>query len=143
MRILFVDDEPAHAEVVVGLLRTVLDARTDVVGDVQGALHALGQQRYDLLITDLFLPVGAELLRALGPRGRRFQEHIDHLGGLLLLDELDRRNTDAVVLLYTAATERPLLESCGDRIHGRIPKPSGAETILRAVLEALDLPVPG
>lgn len=58
VRILFVDDEPSHAQIVLGLLRTVLDARTQVVSTVGEAVEALQKERFDLLITDLFLPMG-------------------------------------------------------------------------------------
>lgn len=142
MRILFVDDEPAHAEIVLGLLRTVLGAQTRVVGSVKEAVEALHAERFDLLITDLFLPIGPILPASLGPRSRRFGEAYQHLGGLVLLDELDRINPGTPVLIHTASTDRAVIDACGPRVRGRIFKPAGAEDLLRATMEALDLPVP-
>jgi CheY-like chemotaxis protein len=143
VRILFVDDEPAHAQIVLGLLRTVLDARTEVVSTVGEAVEALKRERFDLLITDLFLPMGPAPANSLGPRARRFGEQHQHLGGLVLLDELDRLGPGTPVLIHTASTDRAVLDACGPLVRGRIFKPAGAEDLLRASMEALDLPVPG
>lgn len=143
VRILFVDDEPAHAQIVLGLLRTVLDAQTVVVSTVGEAVEALCKDRFDLLITDIFLPFGPSPRQSLGPRAKRFADHNQHLGGLVILDELDRIDPSIPVLIHTATTDRAVLDACGDRVAGRIFKPAGAEDLLRACMEALDLPVPG
>lgn len=143
MRILFVDDEAAHADIVSGLLRTVLDAEIAVVSSVQDAVHNLQEQPVDLVIMDVFIPLGETATAVLGPRARRYGREVAHLGGLVLLDELDRLHAEPVVLAHTACTEHALFEALGDRIAGRVQKPAGAEVMLLSVLEALGLPVPG
>lgn len=143
MRVLFVDDEEAHAHVVTGLLRTVLDAEVRFAPSVRQALEEVLAAPVDLVIMDLFMPLGEHPVQALGPRARRFQEQVAHLGGLVLLDELDRLRDPPRVLLHTASGEQALMEACGDRCHGRVFKPATAEHLLQAVLEALGLPVPG
>lgn len=143
MRLLFVDDEPSHAQVVTGLLRTVLDAEVCFADSVQQALEQIQGAPVDLVIMDLFMPLGEQPGQCLGPRARRFEAHVDHLGGLWLLDELDRLRDPPRVLLHTASGEQALIEACGGRCHGRVFKPASAEHLLQAVLEALGLPVPG
>jgi hypothetical protein len=66
-----------------------------------------------------------------------------HLGGLVLLDELDRVEPAPRVLAHTACTDYALLEVLGDRVTAQVPKPAPVDVLLRAVMEALDLPVPG
>lgn len=143
MRILFVDDEAAHADIVSGLLRTVLDAEIDVTTSVQEAVQALHGRAYDLVVMDVFIPLGEAPVDVLGPRARRYGAEVAHLGGLVLLDELERMAANPVVLAHTACTEHALFQALGDRIAGRVQKPAGAEVMLLAVLEALGLPVPG
>ncbi|MCK6503800.1 hypothetical protein L6R53_10440 [Myxococcota bacterium] len=143
MRLLFVDDEAAHAQVVTGLLRTVLDAEVCFAASVQQALEQVQSGPVDLVIMDLFMPLGEHPTHVLGPRARRFEAHLDHLGGLWLLDELDRLRDPPRVLLHTASGEQALLDACGGRCQGRLCKPASAEHMLQAVLEALGLPVPG
>lgn len=143
MRILFVDDEISHATVVSGLLRTVLDAEVEIVTSVAQAVRALHEHPVDLVITDLFIPLGESADQLLGPRARRYREHVPHLGSLVLLDELDQVTPSPIVLAHTACTEAAVFEALGGRVSGRIMKPAGAEVMLRGVLLALGLPVPG
>lgn len=143
MRILFVDDEAAHAQVVTGLLRTVLEAEVVERHTVSEAVEALQAAPFDLVIMDVFIPLGDAPARVLGPRARRYREQAQHLGGLVLLDELDLVEPAPVILAHTACTERAVFEVMGDRVRGRIQKPAGAEVLLLAVLEALGLPVAG
>lgn len=143
MRILFVDDEAGHADIVSGLLRTVLDAEIAHVATVQDAVAHLQRDPVDLLIMDVFIPLGDAPLTVFGPRARRYGSEVKHLGGLVLLDELERLAADPVVLAHTACTEHALFEALGDRIAGRVQKPAGAEVMLLSVLQAMGLPVPG
>ncbi len=143
MRILFIDDEPEQIEMVTRLVHEVLDCPVDVVSTVESAVEHLHNASYDLVVTDIFIPLGAKPGGALGPRARRYRETVRHLGGLVLLDEVDRVPNPPRVLAFTACTDFELIEVLGDKVHGRVPKPAPAEVMLRAVLEALDLPVPG
>jgi CheY-like chemotaxis protein len=142
MRILFVDDEPEQIEVAVGLVREVLECEVVVVPTVEAAVACLHEKPFDLVVTDIFIPLGARRGGALGPRARRYQETVRHLGGLVLLDELDRVDNPPIVLAHTACTDFELIEVLGDKVHGRIPKPAPADAMLRSVLEALGMPTP-
>lgn len=142
MRILFVDDEPEQNELHRKLLAEVLDAQVDQVDSVEAAVSVLHEHTYDLVITDIFIPLGDQAREVMGPRARRYAETLRHLGGLVLLDELDRVEPAPAVLAFTACTDFELLEVLGERVSAKVPKPAPAEVMLRACLEALGLPVP-
>lgn len=142
MRILLVDDEPAHASMVTGMLRTVLDAECVVVSSVEDAVHALHDGAWQLVITDVFIPLGDSPRDAIGPRARRIAQGEAHLGGLALLDEVERLDDPPLVLAHTACTEAALFDALDDRVAGRVHKPASADQMLVAVLEVLGLPVP-
>ncbi len=142
MRILFVDDEPEQAEHHCRLIAEILDTKVDVVTSVDQAVSAVLDDPYDLVITDIFIPMGRRARDVLGPRARRYEETLQHLGGLVLLDELDRLDPAPAIIAYTACTDFELLEVLGERVSSKVPKPAPSEVMLRAVLEALGLPVP-
>lgn len=142
MRILFVDDDPHQVATVAKVVREALDAEVRVVCTVEEAVTLLHAWPADLVVTDIFIPLGAQSRGALGPRARRYEETVQHLGGLVLLDELDRVDPAPRVLAHTACTDFALIEVLGSRVHARVPKPAPVDVLLRAVLEALDLPTP-
>lgn len=142
MRILFVDDEPGHVDVVQRTVAEALDAQVVVADSVEAAVRALHETSFDLVVTDIFIPLGSKPRDAMGPRSRRYEETVQHLGGLVLLDELDRVSPRPKVLAHTACTDMALIEILGDCVAARVPKPAPVDVLLRAVLEALDLPAP-
>ena len=142
MHILFIDDEPQQIAMAVNLVRQVLECTVDVASTVESAVERLHAQTIDLVVTDIFIPLGATPGGPLGPRARRYQETVRHLGGLVLLDELERVPDPPIVLAHTACTDFELIEVLGDRVQSRIPKPAPADVMLRSVLEALGLPTP-
>ena len=143
MRILIVDDDPQHVRALAQLLRAALDAHVDLVDSVADAVEHLHTHTYDVVVTDIFIPLGDAPRDRLGPRARRYAEGLRHLGGLVLLDELDRVEPAPKVLAHTACTDFELIEVMGERVDARVPKPAAAEVLLRAVIEALGLPTPG
>lgn len=143
MRILFIDDDPEHVQTVAEVIREALDAEVEVVRTVEAAVEALHARTPDLVVTDIFIPLGNDPRRTLGPRARRYAETVQHLGGLVLLDEIDRVQPVPKVLAHTACTDFALIEVLGERVTARVPKPAPVDVLLRACIEALDLPVPG
>ncbi len=142
MRILFVDDDPQHVDVVQRTVAEALDATVHVVSSVEDAVHALHSHTFDLVVTDIFIPLGSSPRNSMGPRSRKYEDTVQHLGGLVLLDELDRVEPAPKVLAHTACTDTALIEILGDCVSARVPKPAPVDVLLRAVIEALDLPVP-
>ena len=85
MRVLFVDDDPQLVEINVRTLRRVFDADVEVVASVEDAVAFLHGGPVDLVITDIFIPLGPSPRGALGPRARHYEDTVQHLGGLVLL----------------------------------------------------------
>lgn len=142
MRILFIDDEPEHVSLIAEIIHDALGADVSVAGSVEQAVGLLHSDDYTLVVTDIFIPLGDNPRGNLGPRARRYEENLQHLGGLVLLDELDRVEPAPRILAHTACTDFELLEILGERVYARVPKPAPADVLLRAVIEALDLPTP-
>ena len=142
MRILFVDDDPEHVDVVQRTVSEALGAEVVVVASVEEAVQVLHSAPFDLVVTDIFIPLGPQPRDAMGPRSRRYADTVQHLGGLVLLDELDRVVPQPKVLAHTACTDLALIEILGSCVHARVPKPAPVDVLLGAVIEALDLPVP-
>ena len=143
MRILFVDDEREHVETVAQVIHEALDADVVVARSVRDAVEALHAEPCDLLVMDIFIPMGRDAVDVLGPRARRYEQDLVHLGGLVLLVELQRLEPCPVVLAHTACVDFELIELMKEVVSQRVPKPAPVDVLLRAVLEALDLPVPG
>ena len=142
MRILFVDDETEHVDTVARVIKDALDAEVIVVSSVSDAVAALHESPCDVMVMDIFIPLGQAADAVLGPRARRYKEDLDHLGGLVLLDELQRLDSCPKVLAHTACTDFELLELMKEVVCERVPKPAPVDVLLRSVLEALDLPTP-
>jgi len=135
--VLFVDDEPDNIRIIVDILKDALDERVDAAHSVEDAVELLLARPYRLVVMDVFIPLGEHPNRVLGPRADKVQEHVDHLGGLVLLEEIDRLDPRPTVMAHTACTDHALLEIFGDRVVHRIPKPAPLDTLLRDVVDTL------
>lgn len=135
--ILFVDDDRENVAVCAEILAETSGRPVAVVETVEDAVERLHHGTWSLVVMDLFIPLGEHPHRMLGRAARRFQEHVDHLGGLVLLEEIDKLPRRPVVLSHTACTDHVLLALFGDRVAGRIPKPAPLDTVLHDVLEAV------
>lgn len=135
MKILFIDDDPENVKAVADILRDALDAGVLVATSVTEAVAAFQRDRYDIVVTDIFIPLGNEA--AVGPRARRWSEHIEHLGGLVLLDELERLDPIPRLLIHTACNDPVMLEIAGQRAWGRVPKPAPVDRLLNAILDII------
>ena len=120
----------------------MLGATVDVADTVEAAVVLLHDHAYALVVTDIFIPLGDTARASLGPRSRSYRENLQHLGGLVLLDELERVAHRPKVRVHTACTDFALIEVMGDAVDARVPKPASPDVLLRFVLEALDLPSP-
>lgn len=135
--LLFVDDEPDNVRLLAEILEESLELPVEVVDSVELAVERLHDRPWRAVVMDLFIPLGDHPDRVLGPRARRYQDDVEHLGGLVLLEEIDRLADRPIVLSHTACTDHVLLELFGDRVARRIPKPSPLDTVLSNVMEAL------
>ncbi len=137
LTVLFLDDDPEQVEACAEAIAGAGVAEVLVVRTVAEAVAALHRTRIDLLVMDLFIPLGETPRATFGPRARNYAENVDHLGGLVLLDELERVPSPPMTLLHTACREPIVLELARDRIHARVRKPASADVLIQAVLEAL------
>ncbi len=68
----------------------------------------------------------------------KWQEHVEHLGGLILLEEIHRLpEPRPAVIAHTACTDHVLLELFGDQVTRRIPKPAPLDTLLHNLAEVM------
>ena len=139
-RLLFVDDEPQNVQAVCSILRDALGAEVIVKVSVKEAIEVLHTQEFDLVVTDIFIPMGKNSREALGPRARQYEDTYRHLGGLALLDAIDQMSSPPKVLAHTVCTDYALLEVLGEQVIGRVPKPAPVDVLLREVKEALRPP---
>ncbi|MCB9671278.1 MAG: hypothetical protein H6734_17480 [Alphaproteobacteria bacterium] len=135
--VLFVDDELDNVELIAEILGDALEMPVVVEETVEAAVERLHHQEFTAVVMDLFIPLGDHPRRVLGPRARRYQEQVEHLGGLVLLEEIDRLPHRPIVMSHTACTDHVLLELFGDRVARRIPKPAPLDMLLRNVIDVI------
>ena len=138
--ILFVDDELENVKIAAEILQEALDEPVESVTSVELAVERLLEHPWRALVMDLFIPLGDHPRRVLGPRSRRYQDQVEHLGGLVLLEEVERLSYQPLVISHTACTDHVLLELFKDRVIRRIPKPAPLDTLLHNLLEVLREP---
>lgn len=135
--ILFVDDEPDNVVVVAGILAESLEIPVVVAASVEQAVELLQRLPWKAVVMDLFIPLGDHPHRVLGPRARRYQEQVEHLGGLVLLEEIERLTVQPIVISHTACTDHVLHELFDRRVARMIPKPAPIDTLLSQLMETL------
>ncbi len=136
--VLFVDDDVENVELVAEIVGDATGREVAVVTSVERAVELLHDRPWALVVMDLFIPLGTHPHRVLGPRARRYQEHVDHLGGLVLIEEIERLAKRPIVVSHTACTDHVLLELFGDVVARKIPKPAPLDTVLQNILEVLE-----
>jgi len=137
--LLFVDDEPDKLEWALNILSmTLSEAQIDLTETVEDTIQKLTDKKYDLMIMDIFIPMGKDAMKNLGPRTRKYEENMRHLGGLAILDYIEKMPIKPKILAHTACTDFALIEILGDLVHDRIPKPASVETLVNEIKRALN-----
>ena len=136
--LLFIDDEPYNLELAIEILNEVVEDCSIVVKETaHDSIQWLSDHTPDLIIMDIFLPLGQNIQETLGPRAKEYAEHLRHLGGIAILDFLEKYPNPPKVLTHTACTDFALLEILGDIVYDRIPKPASVEVLLEAIQREL------
>lgn len=147
--LLFVEDEPHLIAEPVELLRDIypeMDIRTTET--VEEAVRVLLEVEITLVVMDIFIPMQQtsweSAATVMGPRAERYRENIRHLGGLALLDELERLNYRGDIILHTSCTDYELLQAIqgpggrlSEQISRRLPKPAPLDIMLSALSECI------
>ncbi|MBX2800256.1 MAG: hypothetical protein KTR31_21430 [Myxococcales bacterium] len=135
--VLFVDDEPDNISLVAEILGDSLELPVAIADSVERAVELLHERPWKAVVMDLFIPLGDHPQRILGPRAQRYQENVEHLGGLVLLEELDRLSVRPMVVSHTQCTDHVLLDLFDGRIKRMIPKPAPMEVLLTHLRDLL------
>ena len=137
-QLLFIDDEPYNLELAIDILQEVIaDCTITVTETAHDSIQWLSEHKPDLVIMDIFLPLGQRIEDSLGPRAKEYNDTLRHLGGIAILDFLDKQSNPPKVLTHTACTDFELLEVLGDIVHDRIPKPASVEVLLETIQKEL------
>ena len=137
MNILFVDDEPDNIQAVQHILTEALDVHIHISTTVSDAFEQLETTTFALVVTDIFIPTGKRFQHFVGPRARKYEENLRHLGGLALLDHMEKMNPPPPILAHTACTDFALLEVLGDHVVGKVPKPAPVDVLLTAIRDII------
>ncbi len=120
-QILLVEDEPEILTMVTRILGHAGWA-VSAAGDAKGGLALLGQQRFDLLVTDKFLP---------------------GIDGLSLIREARKLQPEIPTIMITAHTTWQGREEADElRVSAWVSKPFAPSTLLAACRKALGLNAP-
>ena len=137
-KLLFVDDEPENIRIAIEILEQIIpETQIFTAETVSEAITTLSQNDIDLIVMDIFIPLGKDLHLNLGPRGKRYQDNMRHLGGLAILDFIEKMAKKPKVLAHTACTDYALIEILGDIVVDRIPKPAAIEVLISEVQKHL------
>lgn len=137
-QILFIDDEPYNLSMIVDMLPMVIeDCTIHITETAKESTEWLSNNQPDLIVMDIFLPLGSKPQQRLGNRSHQFEENLRHLGGLAILDFIEKMIPKPLVLTHTACTDFSLLEILGDVVHERIPKPASMEMLMEIIQRAL------
>ena len=137
-QILFIDDEPYNLSMIVDMLPMVIeDCTIHITETAKESTEWLSNNQPDLIVMDIFLPLGSKPQQRLGTRSHQFEENLRHLGGLAILDFVEKMTPRPLVLTHTACTDFSLLEILGDVVYERIPKPASMEMLMEIIQRAL------
>ena len=95
--------------------------------------------KFDLVILDVFIPIGEGAEDTLGNRAKMYEGEYQHLGGLELIDFLNKMEDKPKVLMHTACFDYDIISMFSEVVDDRVPKPASADVFIKAVIEALNL----
>ena len=137
MKVLFVDDEPHQVQHDKDILTEALDVEIFMATSVTQGITFIEEHRFAVIVTDIFIPMGKNLRNSFGPRARKYEDNMRHLGGLALLDYLERMQPPPPILAHTACTDHALIEILGQHVVMRLPKPAPVDVLLTAVRDII------
>lgn len=138
--ILFIDDSPEIYNVAFSILQaTQNDMNVYLSSNVRSAIRLLCDVKFDLIILDVYIPIGEGAEDTLGSRAKMYEGEFQHLGGLELIDFLNKMENRPKVLMHTACFDYDIISMFNPIVDDRIPKPASIDVFIKAVIEALNL----
>jgi response regulator of citrate/malate metabolism len=95
--------------------------------------------KFDLVILDVFIPVGQGAEDTLGSRAKMYEGEYQHLGGLELIDFFNKMESKPKVLMHTACFDYNIISMFSEIVDDRIPKPASVDVFIKEILGALNL----
>tara|TARA_R110000822_G_scaffold292331_1_gene414317 strand:- start:288 stop:713 length:426 start_codon:yes stop_codon:yes gene_type:complete len=138
--VLFIDDEPERYTTVLSVLQA-LDEKINIylASDVRSSIRLLCDSEFDLVIMDVFLPLGEGAEEVLGKRVEIYTGNLIHMGSLELLEFISKMSNRPKVLLHTECYDHDVISVFNQIVDDRLPKPAPVERFIKAVIEALSL----
>ena len=138
--ILFIDDSPEIYNVAFSILQaTQNDMNVYLSSNVRSTIRLLCDVKFDLIILDVYIPIGEGAEDTLGGRAKMYEGEFQHLGGLELIDFLNKMEDKPKVLMHTACFDYDIISMFNPIVDDRIPKPASIDVFIKAVIEALNL----
>ncbi len=138
--ILFIDDSPERYNVAFSILQATNDnMNIYLASNVKSSIRLLCDIEFDLVIMDIFMPLGEDAEEVIGRRADIYVEDLQHMGSLELLDFLRRMETKPTILMHTACFDHNVISVFNEIIDDRLPKPAPVEVFIKSITEALNL----
>ena len=110
-----------------------------LASNVKSSIRLMCDVEFDLVIMDIFMPLGEDAEEVIGRRADIYVENLQHMGSLELLDFLRRMDTKPIILMHTACFDHDVISVFNEIIDDRIPKPAPVEVFIKSITEALNL----
>jgi|TARA_R110002012_G_C11252242_1_gene566888 CheY-like chemotaxis protein len=138
--ILFIDDSPEIYNVAFSVLQSTHDnLNIYLSSNVRSTIRLLCDIEFDLVIMDVFIPIGENAEDTLGTRAKMYEGEYQHLGGLELLDFFSRMDNKPKILLHTACFDYNVISLFTEFVDDRLRKPASIDVFIDSVKEALNI----
>ena len=138
--ILFIDDSPERYNVAFSILQaTNNNMNIYLSSNVRSTIRLLCDVHFDLVILDVFIPIGNGAEDTIGSRAKMYEGEHQHLGGLELVDFLSKMENKPQVLMHTACFDYNIISLFSEIVDDRIPKPAPIDVFIKSITEALNL----
>ena len=138
--ILFIDDSPERYNVAFSILQATNDnLNIYLASNVKTSIRLLCDVKYDLVILDIFIPLGEGAEEVIGKRADVYTGELQQMGSLELLDFLRRMDERPTIYMHTACFDHNVISVFNEIIDDRLPKPAPIEVFIKSITEALNL----
>ena len=138
--ILLIDDSPEKYNTAFGILQATQDnINIYLSSNVRSTIRLMCDVDFDLVILDVFIPIGEGAEDTLGARAKMYEGEYQHLGGLELIDFLNKLENKPTVLMHTACFDFNIVSMFSEVVDDRLPKPAPVDVFINTIVRALNL----